>query len=328
MEEKKEEKKVSLKLNKKMVIGLIVLIFIILLFVIVLNNVTGSSKNSYSGNIYNKGLVAENKAETYYNKYDKGIIKIKNGKEYQITDETAESINVVGDVVYYLTVANGTIDIKSVETNGNNMRKLATVYTSITKIYVVDDYIYYYSNENNICGITKINIDGTNKTMITTSNIVDFQVIGDTIYFTDNINYLYKMTLTGTNVERIETNYQISKFQVFDKWIYFYNENEGALCKVKEDGTEGVTVSNLVRSEIYNITGKKIYFLNPDKKEIASINLNGNGYKSIVEIQTNNTKINIAGNILYYLDDSTDETQAYQIYRVKTNGNSTKAIEY
>lgn len=326
--EEKSKKKYSLKFNKRIAVLLIAVIGLILLIFIVTGIIKSFNKDS-NGNIYNSGLAVKSGGETYYNKYENGIIKVKGGKEYQITDETAYSINVVNDVIYYLTVSNsGTIDIRSVETNGNNLKKLQTVYTSISKIYVVGDYIYYYSNENNIYGITKINVNGSDKTVIATSNVLDFQVVNDTIYYTDNINYLYKMTLTGTNVERIEVEQPISKFQVAGKWIYFYDENEKALCRVKEDGASKSIISNLVKSDIYNVTDKKIYFFNPDKKEIASIKLNGNGYKTIVEVNINKTKINIAGDVLYYLDASDDNSGNYQMYRVKTNGSGTKAIEY
>ena len=56
------------------------------------------------GNYANMGLAVEKDGVIYYNKYEKGIVKVKGGKEYQITDETAYSMTVYNDEIYYLTV--------------------------------------------------------------------------------------------------------------------------------------------------------------------------------------------------------------------------------
>lgn len=327
--ETEAKNKFSLKLNKKAAIT-IVFIAIAILLIIVISNIFKSFRNAnITGNIYNMGLAIERDGEIFYNKYEKGIIKLKNGKEYQITDETAYSINIEEDIIYYLTVSNtGTIDIKSVEKNGNNLKKIGTIYTSISKIYVVDGYIYYYSNENNMNGIAKMDIEGNNRTVITTANIQDFEVIGNEIYFTDNINNLYKMSTTGINLERIISDFIIKKFQVIEKWIFYYDEEEGALCKVKTDGTSKTIVSVLIRTDTFNITGNRIYFFNAENKEIGSVNLKGDDYKKIITIQSNKTKINVCGDVLYYLDTSKDESQIYQMYRVKTNGSATSPVEY
>lgn len=323
------KKKNPLKLDKKIVISVIIAVIIIILLIVIVKVWNSSVSKNVAGNISNMGLAIESDGVTFYNKYEKGIFKIKNGKEYQITEETAYSMNIVGNIIYYLTASSsGEIDVKKVETNGNSLTKIGTIHTSISKIYVVDGYLYYYSNENNVDGIAKMDVNGNNKTIITTANIQDFQVLDNEIYFTDNINNLYKMTTTGTELERIVSDSIVKKIQVVGKWIYYYDEEEGALCKVKTDGTAKTIVSVLVKSESFNVTSKKIYFLDTENKEIASINLNGDGYKKIVTIQSNKTKINIADDEMYYLDASQDELQIYQMYRVKTSGNSTNPIEY
>ena len=136
------------------------------------------------------------------------------------------------------------------------------------------------------------------------------------------------MTTTGVELERIVSDSIVKKIQVMGKWIYYYDEEEGALCKVKTDGTSKTIVSVLVKSDNFNITDNKIYFFDTENKEIGSVNLKGDGYKKITTTQSNKTKINIAGDVLYYLDVSQDESQIYQMYRVKTNGSSANPIEY
>ena len=110
------------KINIKIVFILIVTI-ISVIGIIKLINIF--SKEKVGGNFANMGLAVEKDNIIYYNKYEKGIVKVKSGKEYQITDETAYSMNIVDDVIYYLTISDmNTIDIKSVETNGNNLKKI------------------------------------------------------------------------------------------------------------------------------------------------------------------------------------------------------------
>jgi hypothetical protein len=59
------------------------------------------------------------------------------------------------------------------------------------------------------------------------------------------------------------------------------------------------------------------------------MNLDGSNIKTIVEISSNKTKINLTSNgEIYYLDTSKDSSTNYQMYRVKTNGEKLKEITY
>ncbi len=252
------------------------------------------------GNLSNMGLATFDDGNVYYNRYEKGIVKYKGNKEYLITDETAYSINVVGNDIYYLTVSdNNSIDIKTVKTNGDSLRKIKSIYTSVSKIYVQDGYIYYATNKD-IDGIARINIETNEETIITTANIQDFQVLEDTIYFTDNINHIYKMALAGVEVKRISEDLRVKQFQILGKWIYFLDEDNGTLNKVRLDGTDKAVVTDKIKNNNYNVTSKKIYFFDAENKKICSINLKGNDFKELVTIKTNNTKINIADDNIYY----------------------------
>ena len=79
---------------------------------------------------------------------------------------------------------------------------------------------------------------------------------------------------------------------------------------------------------MYNVTSKKIYFYDAINRQICSSDLRGKKSKAIISVNATKPKINIVKDIMYYLDDSKDETQIYQMYRVKTNGNKTKSIDY
>ena len=108
----------------------------------------------------------------------------------------------------------------------------------------------------------------------------------------------------------------------------FFEASANALCKIKIDGSKKKKVSGLVNNEIYNVTSKKIYYFDEVNSQICSSDLRGKTSKSIISISASKPKINIVKDFLYYLDDSKDDTQIYQMYRVKTDGSKTKTIDY
>lgn len=323
-----EETKKTVKVNKK-VIAIIVAVILIISILITMFAIFGKRKiNRELGNLSNMGLAASGDGAVFYNKYEDGIVKVKGFEEFQITNETAYGINVIGEDVYFLSVGDtSNINIKKVKTNGNELKTIKTVKTSISKIYVVDNYIYYATNETQD-GIAKLSVDGTQETVITASEIQDFEVIDGKIYFSDKMGNMYKMNMNGGELEKIEIDYNVKEFQIKDDYIYYFNEANRNLCRVKDDGSNNEVVSEYVNSATFNITDNKIYFFDKDAKKIASVNLNGGNYKEIVSISTNNTKINVIDDTIYYLDASENESKIYQMYRIKTNGGTAKSIEY
>lgn len=320
--------KEKIKTNRKVVFLILVAVIAALVIsgIVALTNLL--SKEVVAGNIANMGLAIEKDGVIYYNKYEDGIVKVKRGKEYQITDETAYSMNIVDDTIYYLTVSNlNTIDIKSVKTNGDGLKKIKTISTTVSKIYVQDGYIYYATNKDDN-GIVKLNLKTEEETKIVKANIQDFVVDGNMIYFTDNVNTLSSVTTSGLNVKLLTTTGKVQKIQVLKNWIYYYDSTEDALCKVKKDGTSKKVVSTFVNNEMYNVTSKRIYFYDDINRAICSSDINGKTSKIVVSISSTKPKINIVDGIMYYLDDSKNETQIYQMYRIKTNGGKTDSIEY
>ena len=323
-------KKSKLKLNKRRVIVLIVLALILALIIFGIVKLFSAifAKEVSVGNKSNMGLVLEEGKTTYYNKYEKGIVKVKAGKEYQITDETAYSMTLVEDTIYYLTVSSqNSIVLKSVKTNGDKGKEIKVLSTPLSKFYIEDDFAYYVTNESTI-GIAKLSLQTGEETIITASNVQDFVLEKGTIYYTDSVGYLHSVSTLGTDNKQIATEYNIKNIQIMKKWIYFYDSKENALCKIKKDGSSKKTVATFVNSEIYNITNKGIYYFDSVNKQICKSDLKGKKSKAIVSLDAVKPRINIANKEIYYLDNSKDPAQIYQMFRVKTNGNSAKSIEY
>lgn len=324
-----QTQKKQIKLSKKRIIAIVIAIVLIISIVITGFALFGKRKmNGELGNLSNLGLAASGDGSIFYNKYEDGIVKVKGFDEFQITDETAYGINVIGEDVYYLCVNDpSNIAIKKVKTNGNELRTIKNVKTSISKIYVADGYIYYATTDVQD-GIAKLAADGSKETVITASEIADFEVIDGKIYFSNKMGIMYKMNTNGSELTKIELDNIIKEFQIKDDYIYYFNEDSKNLCRVKDDGSGAEVVSEYVNSATFNIAKNKIFFFDKENKKIASVDMNGGNYKEIVGISTNNTKINVIDDVIYYLDASTNESKIYQMYRVKTNGGKAKSIEY
>lgn len=328
--EKEVKKKKKLKLNKRRIIVLIVALILLLLLIVGIVNLFKLlfAKEKSVGNLSNMGLVLEDGNTVFYNKFEDGIIKIKGNKEYQITDETAYSMTMYEDEIYYLTVSSlDTIELKKVKENGDGLTKIKTLATTISKFYIKDGYVYYASN-GDVKGISKLSLADNSENVIAVSNVQDFVLEGDTVYYVDNVGYIYSSNLTGTDIKEVAKDYKVKKIQIMKKWIYFYDETENALCKIRLDGSDKKTVATFVNNEIYNVTSKKIYYYDSVNKQICKCDLKGKKSTAIVTLEATKPRINIVDGHVYYLDNSKDNTQIYQMFRVKTSGNAAKSIEY
>lgn len=326
------KKNSKIKVNKK---HLIVVIAILIAGIIILSGIlTLISKafapekpiGNYSNN--NAGLAIADGKTVYYNKYESGIFKVKGKKETKLTDETAYSITLVKNTLYYLTISeSNTIDLKKVNTNGEGQEKIATLSTPMSKFYIEDNNVFYITNKEKM-RIVKLSLEDLTETTIVENGINDFVVSKGKVYYTNNSGYLYSVSTDGNNSKEISKEYNIRNFQVLKNWIYFYDSSKGALCKIKNNGKSKQTVTTFVNNETYNVTNKKIYYYDASNKQICRCDLKGKKSVAIVKIQTERTKINIANGILYYLDKSDNNNQMYKMYRVKTNGSATNSIEY
>lgn len=323
MEKKVEKNK---KLNKKAVALIVAIVIIAFCTVaITINSNNKNNKGDVNGNLSNLGLVTESDGVVFYNKYENGIVKVKGNKEYQITNETAYSMQVVDDYIYYLTKGESNkLLIKKVKTNGDKLSTEKEIQTSISKFFVVDNAIYYVNQS----GISKIMCDTKEENLICQDKVEDFAVDNNTIYYTDDFGYLYSMNLGGTDKKTL-LNDEITEFQVYDGWIYYYKQSENYLSKINIDGSENDTVTDKVNSYIFNIYKGKIYFYDSEKSNISCIGINGKNLEVITKIKTNKTRINLTSNgDIYYLDASNGENNIYQIYRIGTNGRKLNEIKY
>ena len=305
------------------------LFLVILLLVLIFVFIQSIQKDSGNGNLSNMGLATEEKGTIYYNKYEKGIFSLKDGKEKQLTAEKSFSIQVINNKIYYLSIENfSNVVVKVVDVTGENLKKLLTINTSISKIYVDDKSIYFYEIGSKK-GLYKVDLEGQNKQQILEENVQDFALQGKYIYYINNDKQICKMDTSGQNAVVLQESIYARKLQVTEKWIYYFNETENALFRLKTNGKSNELVSILVNNETYNVYNGYVYYFDKENLKISRMNLKKTNRCDVVtDVQVNSTKINIVGDQLYYLDKSQDESQTYQIFRKKLNGEETEQIKY
>ncbi|MCR5185572.1 MAG: DUF5050 domain-containing protein [Clostridia bacterium] len=325
-------KKIHEKLLKsKMIlgIGVVGVVCLVLLSVFCISQIKRAFEPEIAlGNLNNNGKVLQD-GQSVYLGLSEGLFKETNGVLTKVSGDRATSIMRHGDSLYYLCSASQrSFDIKALKDGSEEPQMIKTIYTSINKIYVNQDSVYYVSSENGY-GIRKISMKDMNESLVILANIVDFTIEDDILYYTDIAGKLERINLSKTEEApfTIDSSHSIRKFQVRDKWIYFYSNRDGGLCKIKMNGKGFEVVNKNINNDSYNITEKgNIYFLDRTKTKICKGKIEGNSYKTIAETKITNSTLNIASQNLYYENYVSETSSITKLYRVKTNGKPANEI--
>ncbi|MCL2089399.1 MAG: DUF5050 domain-containing protein [Oscillospiraceae bacterium] len=263
-------------------------------------------RGNNSGNLANGGYMAEKNGLIHYRgPVNGGLHRMRaiGAANTQITNETAKSINVLDNWVYY--IADDGILVK-MRINGSNKQDLAT---GVTSINVIDNHIYftadalyrmntdgtdrvtlhgspipvsvidngwiYYWGDG---GINRIRTDGTGL-----SRIVDMAVngsinaAGGRVYYSDGEN-LVAAGADGTGRQVLADKNPLVINAADDGWIYYYEL--AGVFRVRPDGTNPTRLTNAnyannpaVKS--LSIAGDWVYFY--DNSEIYYVRKNGTG---------------------------------------------------
>lgn len=300
-----EEKKLVRKLKVSRFL-IIVLLLVLLITLIVVVTMCLRAKDFANNNNSNLGLSVSGGDSVFYYRYNSGIVRVKDDKEQIIVNEQAYSLNYDNGMIYYVTPSNmGGINLKKYDINKGETTLISSENTSSTKMFYENGYLYYSTTNPNT--ISKIDVNGQNKFEIIKRNIADFYLADDTIYFSDDLGYLYSIGIDGENYKVLLEKDKFNKFQYLDGYIYYYSPEENNLQRVSvEDTSKYEIVTNKVTSNIYNVTSEGIYYYDINNKKISWVNMKNTKTKDLVSnLSTDNTRISLEIQTLYYID--TDE---------------------
>ena len=218
----------------------------------------------------------------------------------------------------------------------------------------------YYSNfeQDNDRGLYKVNADRTKRIKLFNNNVGYINVVGDSIYFTDNLNYICKMNTDGSDFKRLSYDSGV-QIHVIGDYIYYIDFSYGSIIKMRTDGSEKARIGtdSTNRMVIYNnwiyygsnhengnspgiikmrLDGSEPTVLSTDEGGVINLN-NGFIYYSTNTSPTSIIKMNLAsgqkiviksGNLssfnvqgewIYYVN-------AYSLYKMKTDGTGVTKI--
>ncbi len=223
--------------------------------------------NIYS-NAANLGRIIKKGDYLYFRDSQNGLIKhntITNEKETIYNDGVVNNMNLIDNTIYFRDeVGIYYIDLSTYETECIHKFNYANVRPQAGMMFITGNEIYF---KGSTFGIEKMNLDGSNHKVLYSSEIMDFAVYENKIYFIDkNQDAFYFMNTDGTD-RKLFTDIEpwfYSRGSANDGWIYFRAkspnpEYAGALYRIKPDGS-GIECI-LEDCDYYNFIEDKIIFV-------------------------------------------------------------------
>lgn len=275
-----------------------------------------------SGNIINSGIVCESDGYIYFTDGEGLYKRSTEGAPYiKICDDKALYINVSNNSIFYSNCSDNRC-IYSINTDGTDRRKITE--DSADFITVSDGWIYYTNSDDlklyrintdgtekisisddkssflNIYGnwlyyITegeqnkayRINLETMVKEELPVNNVSSIDVSDGYIYYisADDNFCLYKIELNLMDKPLKLTNYGVKYINVSGDWIYFADNKNGAIHRMKTDGRSDMEL-NTDNSSCINIAGGFIYYYNFNSwPEIYSMKVDGSMKHKIIAEQ-------------------------------------------
>ena len=274
------------------------------------------------GNISNRGIVAEYDNDIYYIRYNDGVYRSKLTADKKIIDGQVYSMQIRDNYLYYMKLNDNVAHIERVDRYGKcSYESLVSFRTNLEKFYLDNTYIYYVKVGEN-AGIYRTNISTLEEEQLIQNTCDDFQLESGKLYYVIS-NYVAAMKCDSKEIDILGNDY-ISKFILYNGWIYYTNNMTGDLVRINTLGNQkNILVHNFFIMN-FNIFDNKIYYYNNETRKICTISISGNDYQEIKSIKNKDTMINITTNgDIYYLEYYPEEA-AYEYTRINKSGDNKK----
>lgn len=267
-----------------------------------------------SGNLTNCSFVFEKNGAIYYSNFTKQYklyeMNYDSSNPMQLNNDDSGYFTQNGDYIYYTNASDGG-KIYNIGTNGSGRKKICEDKSSYLEY--ADGYIYY-RNESDGSMVYKIKEDGTAKEKV--SRPCDlFNIDSNFLYYLKDGILKRKNLKTGDEIKIGDT---ISTIVVQDSTVYFTDNSQNKLYKMKNDGSDKIKICD-DQFGTFNVNGNKIFYRNrSDNSKLYSIDLDGNNKQKISDISV--ALIISAGDYVYC--NATDKT----MFKVKKDGTDEQSI--
>ena len=364
-EEKKEEdgKKFEVAGKKKKGKKVFAIILVILVLVAAIATVWMSGilvphqeTGNTIGNILNNGYTVENDKYIYFIAPDETLKNIciyrsdkdgSNTKELYKTESSLNSINLVGNYLYFLSLTEvtdelgmATIDNKicKMKVDGTGFKVLNDneFHDYCYEIYVVMDRIYYIGEDVNVY---TMDLEGGDRTLALDKGTGYVAVTKDYIVYNDYVNgdktseefetFIYNMTTKESNV--IEKGKKTFSTTILGNEVY-YTAEDGAIYKKSLDNL-AADATLIYDTEAYymNVSEHGIYYMNYTSEEdqtisIFSLNLDGTDHKVLKTFASLNggSFINVVSDWVVFTDS--DNVDLYMSFVDRLTGQNEKRV--
>lgn len=119
----------------------------------------------------------------------------------------------------------------------------------VSDLHIIDDWIYCIGMDQGIQKVVRLKKDGTEKEVFINEPINAIQIVNDWIYYGDSEKQtsLFRTKTDGTGTMRIveDGNFSPKNWLIRDGWVFFQNYRTNAITRVRIDGSESTTLTNL-----------------------------------------------------------------------------------
>ncbi|WP_010252644.1 DUF5050 domain-containing protein [Acetivibrio cellulolyticus] len=184
-------------------------------------------RGNTTGNISNGGFICEKDDWIYTSMYKKGLWKIKKdgSEKVQISENSVNYLNIVGDWIYYSSS--------------------------------------FYLPEKDKLRLYKMKLDGSSVTRLSEDIVEYVNVVGDWIYYINvsDGNKPYKIRLDSKGERKI-SDLPMKYMIVDDGWIYFQKTSTDTLWKIRTNGSDSAELSYVYGSDMHiTKAGNWLYFI-------------------------------------------------------------------
>lgn len=186
-----------------------------------------------------------------------------------------------------------------------------------SKIQVSDGWVYYIARYG--VNLHRVKTDGTCDTTLNGAIVKSFCILGDWIYYCDNMDGIYKMKKDGTDLVRL--NYDRGEeIAAFGEWVYYINSQDWTLYRMKTDGTSRLNLGEIATHSL-GVNKDGIYYCVRHRvgSSLYKMNHDGTGQESISDEVMN--RYAVYDGEIYYVS-----MYSNNIYKVKANGTGVEKV--
>ncbi|NMM64745.1 DUF5050 domain-containing protein [Clostridium sp. P21] len=300
------------------------------------NDNNSSNTPDANGDVENNGSSAVKKGDWIYYSVNNGTSAVR-GKLYKeksdgsskikLSDDFAKKIWINGDYIYYFNYygeeqSNSFYKMKIDGTERSEVTTDAPTYVNFQ-----GDYIYYakydkvYSDK---FSIYKINKNGTGKESIGNAHGMYLFVKDNWLYYAnlDDGSKIYKMGTDGSSKQLLCEDSAENYMNVVGDWIYYCDNENNNLYRIKLDGSEKQKLNNAKTRNI-SIAGNYIYYTAMDENDnglLYKMKLDGSESKMLSDVDCS-TALEVHDDYIYCCGFNSNG-----IYRIKTDGTGYEQI--